>query len=269
MKLCISTLVCPTWTFQQIVDACAAAGVSGIDFRGIASEIDITRLPQFTTEVPETLRVLGEKNLRLPCYNLSTTLVTTDEDRWQSFLDETTRYARLAQQTVTKYLRVFGGVVPRELTRGAAADLARRHLSELSQITAAHDCQILLETHDNWSTSDEVLPLVSDFAPDEVGVLWDIEHPYRKGELPETTASKLGKYIRHVHVKDSKPTGERAVPTLLGEGDLPLDAAITALRNNGYTGWYALETEKRWRAEAPDPEQSIPQFVEFMTKRLS
>ena len=70
MKLSLSTLVCPKWTFQQIVDAAVAAGIGGIDFRGIASEIDITRLPLFTTELPETMRVLSENQLRLPCFNL-------------------------------------------------------------------------------------------------------------------------------------------------------------------------------------------------------
>lgn len=270
MKLCISTLVCPAWTFQQIVDQCHAHKVHGIDFRGIASEIDITRLPQFTTELGETLRVLNEKNLRMPCLNLSTTLIATDAQRWDSFLEETGRYAKLAQQTHTRFLRVFGGRVPTaELTLDAARDLGRSHLRQLVKIASAHDCQILWETHDDWCTSDEMLPVLEGFSPDEVGVLWDIEHPFRKGESPERTVERMGKYIKHIHVKDSERIDNRSSPRLLGEGTLPIIPCLHALRSIDYTGWFCLETEKRWRAEAPEPEQTIPQFVGFMQKALS
>lgn len=268
MKLCISTLVCPTWTFQQIVDGASEYGVSGIDFRGIASEIDITRLPQFTTDLPETMRILGEKNLRMPALNLSTTLVTLEPDRWQAFLDETQRNARLAQQTRTKFLRVFGGRVPKEISRDEARDLARRHLRQLVKICQPHDCQIVLETHDDWATSAEILPLLDGFSPDEVGVLWDIEHPFRKGEGPEDTAHKLRDYIKHTHFKDSERIDNRNLPRLIGEGNLPIEPTLSALRSIHYTGWYSLETEKRWRSEAPEPEQSIPQFVQYMKSKL-
>ncbi len=268
MKLCISTLVCPAWTFQQIIDRCSEFGIAGIDFRGIASEIDITRLPQFTTDLPETTRVLRERNLRMPCLNLSTTLITTDADRWTSFLDETQRYARLAQQTQTRYLRVFGGRVGDGVTREEARDLARRHLRQLIKIAHPHDCQILLETHDDWATSDELLPVLESFSPDEVGVLWDIEHPFRKGEAPERTAERLKAYIRHVHVKDSDRIDERNAPRLIGEGNLPIEPTLSALKSIGYAGWYSLETEKRWRSEAPEPEESIPQFVKYMRSKL-
>lgn len=269
MKLCISTLVCPAWTLQQIVDACSEHGVSGIDFRGIASEIDITRLPQFTTELGETMRVLNEKNLRMPCLNLSTTLITTDADRWTAFLEETQRYAQLAQLTKTKFLRIFGGRVPAEMTRESAQDLARRHLKQLVKIASNHDTQIIWETHDDWSTSDEMLPVLDGFSPDDVAVLWDIEHPFRKGEAPERTAERLQPYIRHIHIKDSERVENRVSPRLIGHGNLPIGPTLAALKSIGYTGWYALETEKRWRAEAPEPEESIPQFVKYMAAHLS
>src|SRR5690606_22139309 len=55
MKLCISTLACPTWTLDQIIAGCAQAGVQGIDFRGIGDELDITRLPEFNRRLDETL----------------------------------------------------------------------------------------------------------------------------------------------------------------------------------------------------------------------
>jgi len=126
MKLSLNTLACPAWSFGKIIDACRDNGISGIDFRGIASEIDITRLPLFNAEVYETLRVLGEYKLSMPCFNLSVTLITTDEKRWTEYLDEARRHAELAKLTRTRFLRVFGGIIPAELTRDQARDLGIR-----------------------------------------------------------------------------------------------------------------------------------------------
>jgi len=269
MKLSLNTLACPAWSFGKIIDACRDNGISGIDFRGIASEIDITRLPLFNAEVYETLRVLGEYKLSMPCFNLSVTLITTDEKRWTEYLDEARRHAELAKLTRTRFLRVFGGIIPAELTRDQARDLGIRHLKQLSKVVAGSECQVLLETHDDWRISDQVLSLVGEFSPDEVGVLWDVEHPYRRGEQPAETAERLQKYIRHVQVKDSVLGEHRPSPKLLGQGDLPLVETLNQLKRIGYTGWYALETEKRWAAEAPEPEVSVPQFAEFMRQHLS
>ncbi|HMB94656.1 MAG TPA: hypothetical protein VKK61_01320, partial [Tepidisphaeraceae bacterium] len=54
------------------------------------------------------------------------------------------------------------------------------------------------------------------------------------------------------------------IQKLLGDGDLPLKQSCIALREGGYDGWICLETEKRWQAEAPEPQVSIPQFAQFM-----
>lgn len=264
MKLSVNTLACPAWSLQKIVDACHAAGINGIDFRGIASEIDITRLPLFNAELFQTLGMLDTNKLSMPCFNLSVALITTDENRWTEFLNETRRYADLAKSTRTRFLRVFGGGIPPNLTRDEARDLGVRHLKQLNKIMAGGDCQILLETHDDWTKHDQVMSLVGEFSPEEVGVLWDFEHPFRSGESPETTVGKLQTYIRHVQVKDSIRTDGRSRPVLLGKGDLPLIESINALKSIGYAGWYALETEKRWAADGPEPEESVPQFAEFM-----
>ncbi len=264
MKLAISTLVCPEWTLDQIINACKAAGIEGIDFRGLGRELDITKLPEFTTDLDTTLRRIREAGLKLPCFNTSLRLIVRDPVEWNGFLEEAQRYAQLATRTGTETIRVFGGAVPEGMSRDEARIIAERHLRQLSKICLAHNCLPVLETHDQWKTSTQVLELLRDFTPDEVGVLWDLEHPYRMGEPFEETAQRLAPFLRHTHIKDSRRDDGKFKATLLGEGNLPLPQAIEALKSIGYDGWISLETEKRWHPTAPDPEQSIPQFAEYV-----
>lgn len=264
MRLCISTLVCPTWSVPQMVGAAAAHGISGIDFRGVGDEIDITRSTQFHAELKQTVALFRQHALAMPCLNTSVTLVSPAADRWQMMLDECHRYAQLAPQTHSQYLRIFGGAVPKGMTPEEALAMARRHLRQVVRICEAQSCMPLLETHDEWATTPAMLSLLEGFEQRQVGVLWDLEHPYRRGEVPAETAAALRTFVRHVHVKDSVRVDGRNAPRLLGEGDLPLVEMFRALGAINYDGWMCLETEKRWHADAPEPEQSIPQFVQYM-----
>jgi sugar phosphate isomerase/epimerase len=52
----------------------------------------------------------------------------------------------------------------------------------------------------------------------------------------------LGPMVRHTHIKDVKAAGAHET-CLLGEGVVNVAAALQALRDIGYTGWYSWEDE--------------------------
>ena len=265
MRLTISTLACPDWPLDRIIAACARHGIGGIDFRGLGPEIDVTKHVAFGAGLEDTLALLRQYAIELPCFSTSVTLISPGPQRWQDMLDEARRYAVLAGRTGTPFLRIFGGAPPDDMTRDEALAMARRHLRQVLKICKPHGTMPLVETHATWSSSGQLKELLHEFDPADVGVLWDVEHPYRSGESPGDTAESLRRFIRHVHLKDSSCTNGKSTPRLLGQGDLPLGDFIKALRAIAYDGWICLETEKRWHGEtAPDPDESIPHFATFM-----
>jgi sugar phosphate isomerase/epimerase len=265
MKLTISTLCCPDWSLEQVIDACAAAGVTGIELRGLGPEIDVTRLRQFTLDLEPTLALLRGRGIALPCFATSVTLLSPSPQRWQEMLDEAHRYAQLAARAGTPFIRVFGGALPKGADRTEVLSVLQRHLRQIVKICKSHGARPLLETHDAWSTAAAVRELLHEFDPAEAGVLWDVEHTTRSGETPGDVVEALRPYLHHVHLKDSIWSDGKNVPKLLGEGDLPVGDAVRCLRAIGYDGWVCLETERRWHPDvAPAPEVSIPHFAAFM-----
>jgi len=247
-----------------MIAACKSSRIGGIDFRGIQTQIDTTLSAEFTEQLNDTIKSLRALDISIPCFNSSISLITPAADRWQQMLDEAHRIAKLSGKTGTLCMRVFGGGIPKELTREESINLGTRHLRQLVKICKPAGLRPLLETHDDWRTFQEVQTLVQEFSPDDVGVLWDIEHTIRAGEAPADTVSALKGHLAHVHVKDINFSRDTRQNVLLGEGQLPIDECVKALRSINYDGWYCLETEKRWMESAPDPEQSIPQFAEYM-----
>ena len=61
MKPSFTTLGSPGWSLDEICQKGAAAGFEGVDFRGLQDNIDITTIPEFTTQLGETKRKLGIK----------------------------------------------------------------------------------------------------------------------------------------------------------------------------------------------------------------
>lgn len=263
--LTFSTLICPGWPLETILKQAVSAGVQGIDFRGIGPVVDHSTLPAFTSDAESTLRQLRTHGLETPCMCSSIALMTPDSARWNAMLDEFSRYLAVSDTIGSQFIRIFPGGTPKEMPRDEAASMARRHARQLAKLAAGHRAKPILETHDDWGASTEVLKLVADCDPEEFGVLWDVRHTWAAKETPEQAIQTLGARLRHVHVKDSVMKDGREVPGLLGEGIVSVGLALRALNAIGYAGWICLETEKRWYPDvAPEPEQSLPQFVEFV-----
>lgn len=263
--LTFSTLICPAWPLQRIIEEAAKAGAEGIDFRGVLADVDHSRLPAFTSDSAATLEQLRSHTLTTPCMCSSVCLMTPDPAKWNVMLDEFGRYLAVSETFGSLFIRIFPGRTPPDMPREEAAAMARRHARQLAKMAHGHAAKPILETHDDWGAATEVIKLVADCDPDEFGVLWDIRHTWAAKETPQQAIATLGPRLKHVHVKDSVMMDGREVPALLGEGIVSVRESLLALRDAKYDGWICLETEKRWYPDAaPEPEQSLPQYVRFV-----
>jgi sugar phosphate isomerase/epimerase len=79
----------------------------------------------------------------------------------------------------------------------------------------------------------------------------------------------LKRYVRHTHLKDSKPVGTDVRYVLTGSGTVPVQETVNILKRAGYKGYYCFEWEKGWHPEIEEPEVAFPQFAETMRKYLA
>jgi fatty-acyl-CoA synthase len=75
----------------------------------------------------------------------------------------------------------------------------------------------------------------------------------------------LGAYIKYVHVKDSVMQDGKVSYMMMGEGDLPFNEFMMALRSVNYDGYISLEWVKRWASDLSDAGVVFPHFVNFMS----
>ncbi|MGF1483453.1 MAG: sugar phosphate isomerase/epimerase family protein [Opitutales bacterium] len=269
MKIAFMTLGCPNWDLSTICQRGQEYGYDGVDFRGLKDALDVTVLPEFTTNASETKQRLADAGLEVSAFSSSIRLCAA-EARTKN-LEEARRHIEVARTFETKRIRVFGGG---DLTQSSLDALRQTGIETIQAILAlegARDLVWMFETHDHWVAREQVVKLVEAVDDPAFQVLWDMAHCFRIAqETPEECLDAYGPKISYVHLKDavhepenpaSMKDGWRYVNP--GEGQLPIGEAVQQLKASGYDGWLQFEHEKRWHPNLAEPEDIFPAFARW------
>lgn len=267
MKLAYSTLACPRWTVEEAVTAAVADGYEAIEWRLADGELIG---PETGSAVRRRLReVPAVHGIEVACLDTSCRVVQGSAQERAEQIEAGQRMIDMAAEIGAPFVRLFGGPLPDGVTRADILAPTAEVLRTLGEYGAAHHVTALIETHDAWSQSADVLALLHAVASPTVKVLWDIHHTYRSGEAPAQSVAGLGSAIGYVHVKDGRPRADAPGGwelCLTNEGVVPLGEAFSALKQSGYDGYLSLEWEKKWHPEIPEPEIALPQAVPAMRR---
>jgi len=258
MRLAFSTLGCPAWGIEQMLGTARAQGYAGVELRFYEGSLDLlAALAAFPGGPGAFARRCAEAGVEVPCLDSSVVLSKAETE-----IADGKRMIDLAQQLGAPFLRVFGGAVPEGESFASCQARAADKLARLGAYGATRGVRVLLETHDAFSTGEAAAGLLAAAGEDNLGVIWDVHHPHAHGEPLPRTLECIGPRTYHVHVKD----GAGGKLTLLGEGEMPLRAQLTALRDLGYRGYLSFEWEKAWVPELEEPEVAFPHAARALKK---
>ncbi|MFC1996246.1 sugar phosphate isomerase/epimerase family protein [Chloroflexota bacterium] len=270
MKISFLTLGCPNWDLDTICARGQQYGFDGIDLRGYLNEIDITRLPEFTTNAAKTRRQLDDAGLAIS--GISTSLRVCDPDSLGKNLEEARRTIEVAAHFDAVNIRIFGGGNIEKYTHLELAKFGCDCVEKILELAGARSLLWLFETHDNWVQAEHCKLLLDQIPDPAFGALWDMGHTWRAGrEKPAESFAAFGPRVGYTHVKDAvyDPASPLAMKdgwhyVAPGQGELPLAESIKLLKTIGFDGWLAFENEKVWHPNLPEPEEIFPQFVEWV-----
>jgi sugar phosphate isomerase/epimerase len=267
MKIAFSTVGCPDWSWEDIISTAKDLKYDGIEIRGIGDEMYAPKIKPFLSlNQPATMQKLQSLNLKIAC--LATSCYLFDKEKKEAILKEGMEYIDLAQKLSIPFIRVLGDKSP-ESSENVDIDYVVSNLLKLCNYCAGKNVTLLLETNGVFANSEVMLNLIERFESQPVGILWDIHHPYRFfHEEINTTYGRLGKYIKHVHIKDSVIKSGTVNYKLTGYGDIPVKEAIFTLKENKFDGFISLEWVKRWCSELEDPGIVYSQFISYISDIL-
>jgi sugar phosphate isomerase/epimerase len=271
MKLSFSTLGCPDWSFDKIIDFAKSNSYTGIEVRGILREMDLTKVREFAS--PEarsiTLKKMNDRGLVFVDLGSSCALHFPKGEERDKNLDEGKRFIDLAVQLNCRYIRVFPNQLPKDRDRQESLNLIMEGLRELGDYASKTNVSVLLESHGELIYKKDLLAVMEGAANPHVGLVWDICNMWvATKESPEEVYADLKPYIRHTHIKDLKMIDGKEQYVLLGTGIVPIFKAIDLLYRNQYPGYYSFEWEKLWHPEILDPQIALPDYPVAMKKHF-
>jgi sugar phosphate isomerase/epimerase len=185
-------------------------------------------------------------------------------------LDEGRRFIDLAHRLGVAYVRVFPDKVPPGEAKPAVIARVVEGLRTLGEHAKGSGVAVIMESHGDFTDGPSLLEIVKGAAMPNVALLWDAHHTCVAGkEDPAATYKLIGTYVRHTHLKDSRPEGTGIRYVLTGSGTVPVRETVAVLAKGGYRGYYGFEWEKVWHPEIEEPEVAFPHYAEFMRRALS
>ena len=271
LPISFSTLGCPKWDWKTILDQASLLGYAAIELRGIQGELDLTKCLEFSgLRLKETLKDLEALDLRISDLGSSAHLHEFEPARRATQLEEAKRFIDLAYRLKVPYVRVFGDKFTEGQSREATIGRVIEGLRELGEYAKSSQVKVILESHGDFVDSSTLIEIMKRTALPNVALLWDAYHTVVEGkEHPATTFKRLGQYVCHTHLKDSRLMGKEEQYVLTGTGTVPVRQIVHILAADGYQGYYGFEWEKLWHPDIEEPEVAIPHFAKVIREYLA
>ncbi len=265
MKLAFSTLGCPEWSFSDILSSACDLGYDGVEIRGVGKELYAPNITEFLPEnLTKTKASLERLKLEIPCLTSACELQKPGEEVYF----ECKAYIDCAASLSIPYVRILGDTDP---APSALVDAKRvkKTAALLAAYAEKHNVTLLLESNGYFADTARLADVIESVGSGALAALWDINHPFRFfGETPKTTVDNIGKYIRHVHIKDSIEQDAAVKYKMMGQGTLPVSESVDRLHALGYDGYFSLEWVRRWQPTLEEPGIAFALFVEYMRTLL-
>jgi sugar phosphate isomerase/epimerase len=224
-------------TFEETAALTLEAGLDGVDCPvrpggQIVPERAADELPRYNAE-------LRKRNLRLPL--ITTAITGVDSPHAEQIL-------RTGKKMGVQFYRLGYVNRSKDLPFEKQAPEIKARLKDLAALNKEIGVGALFQNHSGGTTIGgnlaEMVKIVSDFDPNQVGVAFDIGHALIvHGEEWRSYFEKLKSHLKIAYVKDATRAGHFV---RFGQGDIGKLGYFTLLKQMGYQAPICMHIEYEW-----------------------
>ncbi|WP_308636078.1 sugar phosphate isomerase/epimerase family protein [Paenibacillus silvisoli] len=264
LKLSVFTVATPDVTPEEMCEAAAAAGISGIEWRCKDTPAELLeQKPSFWGNNRCTLPLNASdsdiERFKQAAASAGMQTISITPYVPCGDLEGTERVMRLAKRFGASMIRIGVPGYDRSRNYNELFEQATAFLKEGEQLARHYGVKAVVETHHVTIAPSASLAhrLVSPFNPDYVGVLYDPGNMVFEGyENYRMGLELLGPYLAHVHVKNAgwqpaaqpQPDDNPLQPLdwscgwrSIAQGQVHWKQVLRDLKAVGYDGWLGLE----------------------------
>ena len=260
MKLSFSTKGWHNSSFNDFCDIAVDLKFQGIELHNVNNRLFTDKNGAFHDySAAATVRMLYEKKLNLPCIDVLSDI--SNASIFEKATKEATKCIEIAGNLKIKLVRIKAEAN----TDDDAIDNCVKFINTVLPLAEEKNITLVIETSGLFAKTTVLKDLLNRFASDNLAALWNFSGAYFEGgESAEDIIKNLGAYVKHVHINDAIKTADGIEFCLIGEGELPIDEMMLALRSVNYDGFISLVWDPTWCKELDDLEIIFAQFVGYM-----
>ncbi len=240
MKLAFMSFSCPQLTLDEMLELAVELGYDGIEPRLDAGHAHGVETDAGADERREIRRKAESAGISLCC--LATSLRYANPETAPAAIEESFSRIDLAADVGTPRLRIFGGSIPKHISRKQAIGNVAAAMAESASYAEEKGVTLCFETHDDWCEPEHVVAVLERVNSPALMANWDIMHPVRKaGRTIDESFDILRPWIRHLHVHDGIDSEGELMLLPIGEGMIDHATALARLSEDGYEGFISGE----------------------------
>jgi fatty-acyl-CoA synthase len=271
LKLGFSTLTCPGWDVQTIINQAVALGCQGVEFRGLRGELHLPLAPELAGQPDRTRQLFEDARVEIVCLASSATLASKKK---HTLADERARiveFIELAGRLGCPFVRLFAGEVQRWPDNyHACLGRVASELIRLVPVATKNRVTLLIENSGDFPSSEALWFLVDAVSHPSVRACWNQCYGLTALERATLSLPRLGQKLSIVHVADADVDDHGVLLGYkpLGQGRAEVGRQIEILRGLAYNGYIMCEWPKMWDDTLPPPETALPQAIQFLRERI-
>ena len=248
MKFSFKTDMVPDLTFEEVCNTARDYGFSGFEICGIDVSAAVGGLFD-PYSAAGARRKLVNRHISVPVLYCPEAVGEAADTKLIKKYIETAGYSAIPFVRVT-------------ISDKAGLPDIKQLLDPVMPLTEELGVTLLFSTTGSYSDTSKVIELINMFGCGSVGASWDIAETFFTAcETAEKTIQTLGAYICNVHIGDR--SDGRSV--LTGDGELPVDEFLFALRSLNYEGFICVDEND----EIKNTDIVFTHFVNFMNRKTS
>ena len=254
MKLSFSIRNWDNISWQEFLDAAQNTRMAGIEIYDVRGPVFRGKTSPTNPELSAvTRRELIARGLSIPCAGTVTDF--TDS----AFFEEMERVLAAAVNLGIPYIAIH--------TDETDADKCAFAIEKIIKALGERPVTVLVETSGAFANTASLRDLLNRFADDRLAALWNMQTTTSEGgESAEETITNLGAYVQHVHIHDFRKEGGEFAPELIGDGEIPMQELMDALRSVNYDGFVSIRWNPEWMPEIADMEIIFTHFANAMKR---
>ena len=271
MKLAFSTLGCPNWQLDRIVETAERLGYDGVELRAVGGSLDLLARPEFTNDQLNTTRSLfADRSIGICCVDTSCAFHSPNREERRAQVDIALKHAELAAGLGASLIRVFPDKIQPGATRNETRDYIVESLLQVAERLPI-EVDIALETHGDFAGAESAIEIMRLVNRPQVTLVWDVANSLSAGDSIEEAGNTVWPYLSHIHLRDARPApdSEHWLPVLAGRGKVSFAETLATIKSLHYDGYVSFEWEKYWHPEIEEPEVALPDFINAIRKLQS